>query len=280
MNARSGTALASGLLTASHAPPTAAVTVLAGLLAAAAGAGAGRAVLVALVFLVGQLSIGWSNDWIDAARDAANRRTDKPIARGQVGTAVVRRAALAAALVSVPLSFTLGPAAGLAHLLVVGSAWAYNLGLKSTSYSFVPYLLSFGLLPNVVTLALPDPVVAPVWATAAGALLGLGAHLANALPDLAADLATGVRGLPHRLGRRGAVLLSAAALSVASALVVLGPGGAPSVAGWVALVVALLLAVGAVSLATRSSGRLAFYATIAVALVDVVELLLSGSSLS
>ena len=40
----------------------------------------------------------------------------------------------------------------------------------------------------------------PAWMMATGAVLGVGAHLLNALPDLADDDATGVRGLPQRLG--------------------------------------------------------------------------------
>ena len=62
--------------------------------------------------------------------------------------------------------------------------------------------------------------IAPVWITAAGALLGAGAHFANVLPDLEDDARTGVRGLPHRIGRVGSLVLTwvtllAAALSLA-----------------------------------------------------------------
>ena len=41
---------------------------------------------------------------------------------------------------------------------------------------------------------------APRWPiTVAAALIGLGAHFANVLPDLAGDRATGVVGLPQRV---------------------------------------------------------------------------------
>ena len=50
----------------------------------------------------------------------------------------------------------------------------------------------------------------------AGALLGVGAHLVNALPDLADDEATGVRGLPHRLGPRWTPPVATAVLVLAS----------------------------------------------------------------
>ena len=60
---------------------------------------------------------------------------------------------------------------------------------------------------------------------AAGALLGVGAHLVNVLPDLADDAATGVRGLPHRLGARRSSVLAAAVLVGATVVIVVGAPG-------------------------------------------------------
>src|SRR4051794_41679632 len=65
-----------------HPGPALAVTVVATLLAVAAGAPARTVALVGAAFGVGQLSIGWSNDWLDAARDVAVGRGDKPVAAG------------------------------------------------------------------------------------------------------------------------------------------------------------------------------------------------------
>ena len=48
----------------------------------------------------------------------------------------------------------------------------------------------------MATLSASPPRMAPGWAVAAGACLGVAAHLANVLPDLADDASTGVRGLP------------------------------------------------------------------------------------
>ena len=269
------------LLLSCHPAPALAVTVIATLLAVAAGASAGTVGLVAVAFGAGQLSIGWSNDWVDAARDVAVGRTDKPVATGSVSRTAVGAAAVLAAAASVPLSLALGLAAGLAHLVGVASGWAYNLGLKSTAWSWLPYAVTFGLLPAVVTLALPGAPLPPSWAVAAGALLGVGAHLVNVLPDLEDDAATGVRGLPHRLGRRASSLLAPAVLTAASLLVVLGPTGSPRFAGWAAL--ALVVALGCVaagSATTSGRRRLPLLATAAVAVVDVVLLLSSGSALA
>ena len=75
------------LIITSHPGPSLAITALTTLLAAqAAPHGIGPA-LTAPALLAGQLSIGWSNDACDAARDAAAGRTDKPLARGDIGRA-------------------------------------------------------------------------------------------------------------------------------------------------------------------------------------------------
>ncbi|MDF2846038.1 MAG: ubiquinone biosynthesis protein UbiA, partial [Oerskovia sp.] len=55
-----------GLALASHAGPTVVVTVLAGFFAAGVGSGATTTALVVAAVLTGQLSVGWSNDWLDA----------------------------------------------------------------------------------------------------------------------------------------------------------------------------------------------------------------------
>ncbi|MCU1602421.1 MAG: prenyltransferase [Frankiales bacterium] len=246
------------LVLACHPAPALAVTALATALAASVDA---RPVRVALAFLAGQLSVGWSNDWIDAERDRAVARPDKPVVQG-LPVSTVSAAALLAAAACVPLSLALGWRAGIAHLVAVASAWAYNLGLKATIASFAPYALSFGLVPNVVTLV--EHRWAPWWATTAGALLGVGAHAANVLPDLAQDAQTGVRGLPQRLGARGASWLAGGCLMAAS--LVLSP---------LAVVPAVLLFAAGLA----RGGRAVFLSTLAVAAVDVGLLLLRGADL-
>src|SRR3954463_10608570 len=121
-----------GLVMATHAGPTVAVTPVATLLAVASGVGPGRTVLLCAAVLAGQASIGWSNDWLDADRDRAVARADKPGVQGVGGPAVLRRAAVTAALVAVVLSLLLGLHPGLLLLVLVASGWAYNAGLKRT----------------------------------------------------------------------------------------------------------------------------------------------------
>src|SRR5207302_116863 len=85
----------------------------------------GVTVLAAAV-LVGQLSIGWANDYVDAGRDRAVGRTDKPLARRALPDGIVGTAAAIALLADVPLSLGLGARPGAAHLVAVGSAWLYD----------------------------------------------------------------------------------------------------------------------------------------------------------
>src|SRR6478609_10157167 len=84
------------LALASHLGPTVAVSVFAFAMAAGADAPARTTGLVGAAVLAGQLSIGWSNDWIDADRDAAVGRTDKPVGAGRVSRVAIRNAAFIA----------------------------------------------------------------------------------------------------------------------------------------------------------------------------------------
>lgn len=264
------------LARASHPEPALAVTAI----AAALAGGAGAPVLpVTAAFLSGQLATGWSNDWLDRDRDLRSARDDKPLVVGRLDPATLRSAAVGAALSCVPLSFALGRRPGAAHLLAVASALSYNAGVKSTPLSFLPYALSFGLVPNVVVLAGPKARPAPGWATAAGALLGVGAHLANALPDLEDDLATGVRGLPHRLGRPTTTAAMAVLLLAATGLLAYGPGQ-PGRAGLAALAAAAGLTGTGVARARRAGSRDAFRCAVAVAVLDVGLLVARGAQLS
>lgn len=269
LSAVSGTAAISrtrlgGLLRACHPAPAAAVTGLAAAMAASAGRGVLGTALTTGAVAAGQLSIGWSNDLIDLRRDVAAGRTDKPFAAGEVTAGQGRAATAWAVACCVALSAACGAAAGAVHLVAVAAGWAYNLRLKATAWSWAPYALAFALLPAFVTLALPGrPWPAPE-VLGAGALLGVAAHFANVLPDLAADRAAGVRGLPQRLGPRGSVTI--AVLAAAGAALLVAPG-------WTVLAV-LAPPVLATLLAPR--GRLPFLAVIASAAVALGVLLLDG----
>jgi 4-hydroxybenzoate polyprenyltransferase len=268
------------LALATHLGPTVAVTVVSTLLALAAGVGGARAGLVCAAVLAGQASIGWSNDWLDADRDRAVARPDKPVVQGAVNPATLRSLALIAVAAAVVLSLLLGPVPGLLLLVLVASGWAYNAGLKRTAASVVPYVTGFGALPAGVVAAAPGTPVAPWWLVAAGGALGAAAHFANVAPDLEDDAATGVRGLPHRLGARVSAVAGALLLGGASLVLVLGPEGPPSAAGWTALALAAPAVVVAALAGVPRFRRAAFPTLMLLTVVDVILLLLGGASLT
>lgn len=255
-----------------HPGPTLVVTALAALLTRAAGhTWATGAIVVAAVF-AGQLTIGWSNDLIDLDRDRATGRRDKPLAAGVISPGVVIAAVVLAGVACVALSLAVGWRSAAVHLgAVVGGGWAYNLGLKRRVTSWIPYAVAFGALPAVVTLASPpawgisgagSAGWPPWWMVGTGALLGVGAHLLNAVPDLADDAATDVRGLPHVLGETWSRRAAVAALASGTVVVAAGTGR------WWLLAVAAVLAV----VALRGRGQVPFYAAALLALGCVLAL--------
>ncbi|CAN5263401.1 UbiA family prenyltransferase [soil metagenome] len=267
---------AAALALSTHPGPAVAVTAIAVVLGFGVGLEWWRLLLLGLAFLSNQASVGLSNDWIDADRDRAVGRPDKPVAAGRISATTVRTTAFVTAALAIALTVPLGWGATAAHAAFIISAWSYNAGLKGTVLSVLPYIVSFGLLPLVVALSRPEPALASPWAMLAGALLGVAAHFANVLPDLEDDRATGVRGLAHRAGPRTTGLVIAGALAGASLSVVLGLGDAQAY-GWTGLALSLALAVlcAALVIAGRST-RLVFRLIIAGAVVDVVLLALSG----
>jgi len=135
------------LFGSSHPGPVLAVTAAATLYATALHRGARGDAIVAAAVLGGQLAIGWHNDFLDAERDEIARRADKPVAKGRIKSAHVGIAALVACIATIPLSLLSGWKAGVIHLIAVASALNYNAVLKRTVISFVPFAVSFGLLP-------------------------------------------------------------------------------------------------------------------------------------
>jgi 4-hydroxybenzoate polyprenyltransferase len=194
------------LVLACHPLPAVAMTVALTAAAALSGRPGVECLLVAATVLTGQLTVGWMNDLVDRDRDRQVGRRDKPVAMGWVDPGTVSFAIACATLVVIPLSVANGTVAGIAYLAAVLSAWAYNFVFKRTWLSWLPYALSFGLLPAFLSygglgggLHGGPPTLAM---TVLAALLGIGIHFLNTLPDLVEDNETGVRHLPLRIALR------------------------------------------------------------------------------
>jgi 4-hydroxybenzoate polyprenyltransferase len=210
-------ARARGYLALLHPFPVA--LILLAMLAFAFVAARGHPAPTALAWLLAsalacQTAIASLNDYCDQALDARTKPT-KPLPAGLVSP----RAALAIALATVPLTLLcalpLGPVALAAATTHLAGGLAYDLWLKGTVGSFLPFVVAFPALP-IWAWAAVAPLDPRLWeAYPLGAPLVIGLHLADTWPDLEADRAQGVRGLAHRLGPRGTAVLLAACFSAA-----------------------------------------------------------------
>lgn len=237
----------------------------------------GTAVVLGAAVLCGQLSVGWSNDAIDAPLDTVAGRRDKPIALGDVSRRLVASCAAIALIADVPLSLAVGTRAGLLHLAAVALAWGYNLGLKRTVASPLPYAAAFGLVPVVVAAAKPGSPAPRVALVAAGVACGVAAHFANTVGDTAEDALTGVRGLPQRLGPAASTIVAASFIAAAAVavLVAVGPRPLPVAAAVVDVVLAAWIPW---LLRGPSTRRRAFRAVIGAVAVLVIAFVVAGGS--
>jgi 4-hydroxybenzoate polyprenyltransferase len=231
MRLRTQRGQAFSLLLACHPLPTAAMTVALAVAAALSGRSGQEVALVAATVLSGQLTVGWINDVVDRERDKLVGRTDKPVAQGRIDPGTVNFATACVVLACVPLSMANGTAAGIAHLAAVLSAWMYNFFFKFTALSWMPYAVSFGLLPAFLSygglgggLHGAPPTIAM---TVLAALLGIGIHFMRSVWGLVADHEEGWTYLPLKLAMKvGATRLLALSttytVAVAIAMVVVG----------------------------------------------------------
>jgi 4-hydroxybenzoate polyprenyltransferase len=225
--------------------------------------------------LLQQISVGWSNDWLDSKRDKAANRTDKPTVNGLVPVSALRTGSVIAAALAEIVALLLGSPAAVVMLLMLIFGWSYNLGLKANWASVIPYALGFGVLPIFVGLALPEPFWAPSWVVCVAALLGVAAHFANVLPDIAADKLTGVNALPHLIGQRASAVVIAATAMLATVITVTSSAHLASGLGLAGLVVTLALAGTASVLSLRPKPpRVVFLMLVLASLVNVILLVL------
>ena len=168
-----------------------------------------ESIRIALAIFAGQLVVGWSNEVIDYPLDRAAGRAKKPLVSGEIALENLRLlipiALLAAGILSI-LS-PLGLVGTALHLLGILSAMTYNLKLKATILSPLPYIFSFGLMPWAIFLAAGEKP--PVWLYLALALFTTAFHFLNVIKDLQWDIDQGVRGLPQRIGKQPSIAIAA-----------------------------------------------------------------------
>ena len=176
------------------------------LLAAHGWSGARATLLIAAAIIGSQATVGVVNDLRDRDLDAV-AKPEKPLISGR---ATVRSAACVG-VVALIMALVAGAALGRLSLLFVlamtAAGLVYDLWLKRTAVSFLPYIFGLPILPIWAWICVRD---APprLWLTyPLGVLVGFGLHLANALPDAERDAAGGIRGIVQVVGTRTALLL-------------------------------------------------------------------------
>jgi len=206
-----------------HPFPSALVTASSFLFAElAAGGQAEPGVLARLVLSVAcsQGAIGAANDVVDRDLDAATKPW-KPIARGVMSRKAATLLAGALSVGCLVFSASLPMPTLFAAVLGLGCGLSYDLWLKRSRWSWLPYGVAIPTLPVWAWAAMGQLTGRLAPAYPLGLLLGLAIHLANTLPDLDGDHAFGIRGLTHALGRRRSLLLCWGALAAAQGLTLL-----------------------------------------------------------
>jgi 4-hydroxybenzoate polyprenyltransferase len=206
--------LVSSLFRASHFGPTVLVVSVSFLLSLSQFSFF-KSLEIAIAILAGQFVVGWSNDLIDYPLDKAAARLTKPLVSGEISQALLKKCIALAVFAALIFSLVgpLGATGTGIHFLGLLSATLYNLRLKRTVLSPIPYIFSFGAMPWAVYEAAGK--LPPTWIYLGFALFATAFHFLNILKDMDFDIAQGVLGLPQRIGRR-------ASISVAIVLVAAG----------------------------------------------------------
>lgn len=189
--------------------------------AAATAVPIGPALLVrlVLVMLPLQFCIGVSNDILDREADAA-AKPSKPLASGAVSLGLATAVAGGLLIVGLASAAMLPPPTVLLAAAGLGAGLAYNTWLKRSAWAWTAWWAGLAVLPlcaraAVQRLTWPLATVIPL---AAGLALCL--HLANSLPDIAGDAATGRITLAVRLGETKARRLMFSTALLTAALVI------------------------------------------------------------
>lgn len=203
-----------------HPFPSLLVTCASGLFAEIAAGGEAppdRLARLVLSVALSQFAIGSANDVVDRSLDAETKPW-KPLVRGVVSPRAAARLAAILSVACLGLSASLGMGTFAAACAGLGCGLAYDLRLKRTRWSWLPYGLAIPTLPVWSWAAMGQLTARLLPAYPLGLLLGLALHLANTLPDLEGDRRFGVRGLAHALGARRSLVLCWGSIGLAQAL--------------------------------------------------------------
>jgi 4-hydroxybenzoate polyprenyltransferase len=150
-----------------------------------------------------------------------HNRQKKPLVSGQISLKLLQnslRVMLPLAIL-INLFGPLGFVGGGLSILAIGLAVAYNFYFKFTIFSWLPFAIAFGSLPSC--MALSKEQTPELWMWLGGALLGTAAHFLNVIKDMDQDQASGIKGLPQRLGTKASVVTAIALIAAAVTVILL-----------------------------------------------------------
>jgi len=200
-----------------------------------------------------QLCIGVINDVVDLPADAG-AKPHKPLVRGVISRSTATWVGAALGVIGLASAATINPATLGFDALALGAGLAYDLGMRRTPLSWVPWWAGMAVLPlegyaSVGSIPSRLLVLIPL-----SALIAIGLHFANALPDIDGDRRAGRNSLPVLAGTRFSQWAGPASVAAAGVLAVLF-AGVLGQAGVVLSVGVAVLAVGVVAVMVIRSAR-------------------------
>ncbi len=217
------------LLFMAHPGPSLLVTAV---LVAVAGLAAHRVPDVTLSLqLVGamlpvQFCIGVVNDVVDLPADTA-AKPHKPLVRGVVSRSTATIVGVALGAIGLAVAATINLATLGLDTLALGAGLAYDLGLRRTPLSWVPWWGGMAVLPLEGYASVGAIPVRLLSLIPLAGLIAVGLQFANALPDIDGDRMAGRRSLPVLVGVDRSRWAGPVALAAAGtlAIVLAGPLG-------------------------------------------------------
>jgi 4-hydroxybenzoate polyprenyltransferase len=179
-----------------------------------------------------QAGIGTANDLLDADADAV-LKPRKPIPLGLIGEPTAERVLAASLALGLGLSALSGPATFAIAAFGTAVGLAYDLRLKGTAWSWLPFAVGIPLLPLYGWVGASGGPVPSTLLVLVGLAVpaGAGLAIANALGDLERDRAAGRASVATSLGRdrawRVGAILQVVVLGGAVAMIL---GARPSAA--------------------------------------------------
>ena len=160
-----------------------------------------------LLMFCAQSAIGIVNDLCDRELDAATKPW-KPVTDGLISQRVAVGAASVLVASTIGIGVTLGIASFALAMVGLAAGLAYDVRLKRSVLSALPYMIGIPTLPLWVWATLGEWQRGLWWLVPIGGLIGLSLQLQNSLADLDDDASQGVFGLAYWLGARRATIVA------------------------------------------------------------------------